>query len=117
VLAAGFAVLFAALGASLDERFHESALLRTLGARRAQLRAAHFAEFAVLGLLAGLLAAIGTEFIAYALYTRVFDLEYSFKWPVWIAAPFLGAVSIGLAGYFGARRVVRQSPLTFLREA
>ena len=116
VLAAGFAVLFAALAASLDERFYEGALLRTLGARRQQLRAAHFAEFAVLGLLAGLLAAIGTELIAYVLYTRAFELEYSFKWPVWLAAPVAGGLSIGLAGFFGTRRVVRQSPLTVLRE-
>lgn len=116
VLAAGFAVLFAALAASLDERFYEGALLRTLGARRQQLRAAHFAEFAVLGLLAGLLAAIGTELIAYVLYTRAFELEYSFKWPVWLVAPLAGGLLIGLAGYFGTRRVVRQSPLTVLRD-
>jgi putative ABC transport system permease protein len=116
VLAAGFAVLFAALAASLDERFHEGALLRVLGAGRRQLRAAHFAEFAVLGVLAGFLAAIGTELIAYLLYTRAFELEYSFKWPVWLAAPLAGGVLIGLAGYFGTRRVVIQSPLTVLRE-
>jgi putative ABC transport system permease protein len=116
VLAAGFAVLFAALAASLDERFHEGALLRVLGASRRQLRAAHFAEFAVLGVLAGILAAIGTELIAYLLYTRAFELEYSFKWPVWLATPVAGGVLIGLAGYFGTRRVVIQSPLTILRE-
>jgi putative ABC transport system permease protein len=116
VLAAGFAVLFAALAASLDERLYEGALLRALGASREQLRAAHFAEFFVLGLLAGLLAAIGTELIVYMLYTRAFELEYSFKWPVWLAAPLAGGLLIGLAGYFGTRRIVRQSPLTVLRE-
>jgi putative ABC transport system permease protein len=116
VLAAGFAVLFAALSASLDERFHEGALLRTLGAGRRQLRAAHFAEFVMLGALAGVLAAIGTELIAWVLYTRAFELEYSFKWPVWILAPLAGGLLIGLAGYIGTRRVVSQSPLTVLRE-
>jgi putative ABC transport system permease protein len=116
VLAAGFAVMYAALAASLDERFHEGALLRTLGATRRQLRAAHLAEFALIGVLAGLLAAIGTELIAYLLYARVFDLEYQFKWPVWIITPLLGAVLIGLAGYLGTRRVVTRSPLAVLRE-
>jgi putative ABC transport system permease protein len=115
VLAAGFAVLFAALAADLDDRFHEGALLRTLGASRRQLRTAHLAEFTVLGVLAGLLAAAGTELIAYLLYTRAFDLEYSFKWPVWLAAPLAGGILIGLAGYIGTRRVVRRSPLTVLR--
>lgn len=116
VLAAGFAVLYAVLATSLDERFFEGALLRALGASRRQLRAAHLAEFTVLGILAGLLAAIGTEFIAYVLYTRAFDLEYSFKWPVWLVTPLAGGLLIGLAGYFGTRRVVNQSPLAVLRE-
>ena len=116
VLAAGFAVLAAALAASLDERLHEGALLRTLGANRRQLRTAQLAEFTVLGLLAGLLAAIGTEVIAWLLYTRAFDLEYSFKWPVWLIAPVAGGVLIGLAGSFGTRRVLQQSPLAVLRK-
>ncbi|BAU50080.1 ABC transporter permease [Sulfurifustis variabilis] len=116
VLAAGFAVLYAALNSTLDERFHEGALLRTLGASRGQLRAGHVAEFAVLGLLAGLLAAIGTELIAAALYTRVFDLDYAFKWPLWVIAPLAGALIVGLAGFLGTRRVVRASPLSVLRE-
>lgn len=116
VLAAGFAVLYAALAASLDERFHEGALLRALGATRRQLRTAHLAEFALIGVLAGVLAAIGTELIAWLLYTRAFDLAYRFKWPVWIVTPLLGGVLIGLAGFIGTRRVVRRSPLTVLRE-
>jgi putative ABC transport system permease protein len=116
VLAAGFAVMYAALAASLDERFHEGALLRTLGATRRQLRAAHLAEFVLIGVLAGVLAAIGSELIAYLLYTRVFDLEYRFKWPVWLVAPVVGGVLIGLAGYLGTRRVVQRSPLAVLRE-
>lgn len=116
VLAAGFAVLYAALATSLDERFHEGALLRALGASRRQLRTGHLSEFAALGALAGLLAAIGTELIAYLLYVRVFDLDYSFKWPVWILAPLAGCLLIGLAGYIGTRRVVDRSPLQVLRE-
>jgi putative ABC transport system permease protein len=116
VLAAGFAVLYAALASSLDERFYEGALLRTFGASRRQLRAAQVAEFVALGVLAGVLAAIGTELIAYFVYTRVFELEYSLKWPVWIIAPLAGGLLIGLAGYIGTRRVVERSPLAVLRE-
>jgi putative ABC transport system permease protein len=116
VLAAGLAVLYAALSTSLDERLHEGALLRTFGASRGQLRAAQVAEFAILGFLAGTIAAVGTELVAFVVYTRVFELEYSLKWPVWIAAPAAGALIIGFAGYVGTRRVVEQSPLRVLRE-
>jgi len=110
-------VLFAALAASLDERFHEGALLRVLGASPPPSCAPRISQNSPCsGVLAGILAAIGTELIAYLLYTRAFELEYSFKWPVWLAAPLAGGVLIGLAGYIGTRRVVIQSPLAVLRE-
>jgi putative ABC transport system permease protein len=116
VLLAGFAVLFAALQSSLDERLHEGALLRALGGSRQQLRRAHLAEFAALGLLAGLVAACGTEALAWVLYSQVMHLEYSFKWPLWIATPLSGAVLVGAAGYWGTRPVLERSPLILLRE-
>lgn len=114
VLLAGFAVLYAALQASLDERLYEGALLRTLGASRRQLRAGHLAEYALLGALAGLLAAGGAELIAFILYKQVFQLPYGIKWQLWLLLPLIGAVLIGAAGYWGTRRVVQQSPLVVL---
>jgi len=116
VLLAGFAVMFAALQTSLDERLYAGALLRALGASRQQLRAGHVAEFAILGLLAGLVAAIGTECLAWLLYTQLMHLDYSFKWPVWLATPLIGATLVGIAGYWGTRPVVKLSPLILLRE-
>ena len=116
VFAGGFTVLFAALSASMDERFFEGALLRTFGASRWQLRRGHIAEFVTLGAVAGLLAAIGTEAVAYVLYARVFEIAYTPKWWVWIAAPAVGALLIGLAGFIGTRRVVARSPLSVLRD-
>jgi putative ABC transport system permease protein len=116
VLLAGFAVLFAALQNSLDERLYEGALLRALGASRRQLRAGHLAEYTALGLVAGLVAATGTECLAWLLYSQVMHLDYSFKWQVWIAAPLAGAVLVGSAGYWGTRPVLQRTPLSLLRE-
>jgi putative ABC transport system permease protein len=116
VFAAGMAVLYAALAASLDERLHEGALLRAFGASRRQLRAAQIAEFALLGFLAGIVAAVGTELITLVVYTRVLELDYSIKWQVWVITPLAGALVIGIAGYIGTRRVLKQSPLRVLRE-
>jgi putative ABC transport system permease protein len=114
VLLAGFAVLYAALQASLDERLYEGALLRTLGASRGQLRSGHLAEYALLGALAGLFAAGGSELVAFILYSQVFQLDYSIKWWLWVSLPLSGALLIGAAGFVGTRRVVRKSPLLVL---
>jgi putative ABC transport system permease protein len=116
VLLAGFAVLFAALQNSLDERLYEGALLRALGASRRQLRAGHLAEYTALGAIAGLVAAMGTECLAWLLYSEVMHLEYSFKWQVWLAAPLVGALLVGCAGYWGTRPVLQQTPLSLLRD-
>ena len=114
-LLAGFAVLFAVLQASQDERLYEGALLRALGGSRRQLRAGHLAEFAALGGLAGLLAAMGTECLAWVLYSEVLQLEYSFHWRIWIFTPVAGALLVGAAGYRGTRAVVEHSPMLLLR--
>ena len=116
VLLAGLAVLFAALEASLDERLYEGALLRTLGANRRQLRLGHLAEFCAMGLFAGLVAAAGTELIAYLLYVELLNLDYAPKWRLWIALPLLAALLVGLAGFLGTRRVIRYSPVRLFRE-
>jgi putative ABC transport system permease protein len=113
-LLAGFAVLFAALQASQDDRLYEGALLRALGGSRRQLRAGHLAEFTALGGLAGLLAAMGAECLAWVLFSEVLHLEYRFQWQVWITAPIAGALLIGAAGYWGTRAVVERSPMLLL---
>ncbi len=115
-LAAGFAVLFASVRATLDERLREDALLRAMGASSRLLRHSLGVEFAALGLLSGLLAAATTEAIAWALFSRAFGLQPRFHWEIWILAPLLGAVAVGFSGYLHTRGVVRSSPVKVLRE-
>ncbi len=116
VLAAGLAVLFAGLQATLDERIRQGALLRALGAERRLLLRARYAEFALLGASSGLLAALGCEMVSGLLYTYVFDLPWH-PHPWLLLLPVLGAALIASAGLFGTRRALNASPLTVLREA
>jgi len=109
-------VLFATVRATLDERIHEDTLLRVMGAGRRLLRGAQWVEFAALGLLSGLLSALMTEAIAGLVYWRALDLTPRWHGWLWVLAPLLGAVAIGLAGYWNTRGVIRESPLRVLRE-
>ncbi|MGE8438521.1 MAG: ABC transporter permease [Pseudomonas palmensis] len=115
VLAAGLAVLFAGLQATLDERIHQGALLRALGASRSLLVKARRIEFGLLGAASGLLAALGTELISLLLYRYAFDLHWS-PHPWLLLLPVIGALLVGGAGVFGTRRALNASPLTVLRE-
>lgn len=115
VLAAGLAVLFAGLQATLDERIRQGALLRALGAGRSLLVKARRIEFGLLGAASGLLAALGTELISLLLYRYAFDLHWS-PHPWLLLLPLVGALLVGGAGVFGTRRALNASPLTVLRE-
>jgi putative ABC transport system permease protein len=115
-LIAGLIVLYAAIASTQDERLYQATIMRTLGASRGQLRRAILAEFAMLGTLAGLLAAAGATALAYVVATRVLHLPYTFSSMVWLAGAVAGAVGIAIAGYAGTRGVLNVAPLKALRE-
>jgi putative ABC transport system permease protein len=115
-LAAGLMVLLAAVQATRDERRYESAMLRTLGASRRVVLQGVAAEFTVLGLLAGLLAALGATVVGFYLAREVFNLEYSPDPWVWVVGVLGGGLLVGVAGVLAARSVVTQPPIETLRQ-
>ncbi|SIQ47079.1 ABC transporter permease [Aquipseudomonas alcaligenes] len=115
VLAAGLAVLFAGLQATLDERLRQGALLRALGAERRLLLRARRAEFGLLGAGSGLLAAVGCELASFLLYRYALELHWQ-PHPWLLLLPLIGALLVGGAGVWGTRRALNASPLTVLRE-
>lgn len=115
VLAAGVAVLFSGLQATLDERIRQGALVRALGAERALLIKARRIEFGLLGAVSGLLAALGCELVTFVLYRYAFSLQWA-PHPWLLLLPVIGALLVGGAGVFGTRRALNVSPLTVLRD-
>ena len=115
VLACGALVMLACVTATLDERFRENAILRTLGAGRKLILSSLFIEFATIGLVAGVIATVGAEASLYYLQTRVFQQEFALHYWVWLAGPVLGMLVIALLGVMATRKVVNTSPLTVLR--
>ncbi len=114
-LLAGFCVLLAAVQSSQGERIRESALLRALGASHRQLREAVIAEFAILGAIAGLLAAFFATLIAWSLSRFVFELPFQLNVWLWIIGISGGAIGIATAGYLATRRVMHTPPIVALR--
>lgn len=114
-LAAGLMALYAAIAATREERMYDAAIMRTLGASRRQLVVSQLTEFAVIGLLAGSIAAIASTSLGYTLATRVFHLPYQFNPWLWLVALAAGGLGVTLAGWLGTRGVLRQPPLQTLR--
>ncbi len=114
-LLAGFTVLLAAIQSTLDERRHESAILRTLGADRSDVRRGLLAEFLTLGALAGGLAAFAATLLSAWLAAQVFHFPYHGNPWVWLTGIVGGSLGIGCAGLLGTRMVLRHPPMESLR--
>jgi putative ABC transport system permease protein len=115
-LAAGVLVLLAAVSASQDERLLEGGVMRVLGGSRRQLRLAQASEFAAIGLLAGLVAAIAASVLSGAIATQVFDLPWKANWSLAAIGGGLGMLAALLAGLFATRKVLDAPPSVTLRE-
>jgi putative ABC transport system permease protein len=113
---AGLLVLYATIQSTQDERRHESAILRTLGASRRQLLQGLIAEFTVLGLLSGLVAALAASALGFVLAKQVLNLPYTFNPGLWVVGMLVGMIGVGSVSALGTRAILRQPPLQTLRE-
>ncbi len=116
-LAAGVMVLYAAIQASHDERVKESAIIRTLGAGRRQLISGLVAEFFLIGMLAGVIAALAASLISFVVADRVLQIPFTFNPWIWLWGLLGGGVGVGLAGFLGTRGILNRPPLQTLRKA
>jgi len=114
-LGTGTLVLVGALATSRFQRIREGALLRTLGATRAQLLRIVLSEYLSLGLLAAAVALALAGVAGWALARFVF--EGTFALPL-LPLAGLGAAVVALTvavGLANSREVLRRPPLEVLR--
>jgi putative ABC transport system permease protein len=115
LMACGLLVLIATIQAGLPERFRESAVLRTLGAPARLVWGSITIEFLLLGLLAGLLAALGAEATTALLQRLLFRSEWQFHPWLWFLGPLLGGLVITVIGAITSHKVVTIPPVTVFR--
>ena len=116
-LAAGIAVLFAAVQSTIDERRFESAMLRALGAKKRTVFSGVMAEFGALGVAAGILASAGATILEWVVARRLFDLEPTLNPLLWVVGVIAGVLVVCASGYFAARGAVNARPVDVLRGA
>ncbi len=115
VLIAGSLVLIAQVQASMDERQQELAILRTLGAKGTLIRASVVFEFIIIGIVAGLMAAVANELTLYLLQTQVFQMDASLHLEYWLVAPVAGALMVGILGAISCWRLLSLNTSHLLR--
>ena len=114
-LLAGAMVLYAALLTAFDERRHELAVMRALGAQQRQLRQAMLVELAIVGGLAGLIAASGAGILGEIIARQVFQLDLGFSLALPVFSMLGGAMLSIVTGWLALGRLLRTPPLWVLR--
>jgi len=81
------------------------------------LSQSQWAEFLTLGVMSGLLAAVGTELLGWLVYTEIFNLEWTSKWQIWVFAPVLTGAIVGAIGRWSAKQARQMPPAQLLKIA
>jgi putative ABC transport system permease protein len=90
-------------------------LLRTLGARQALLVRSTMLEFALLGLIAGLVGTMAAEGAVWALQYGMFEGAFRWHWQVAVPIPLISAAVLAFLGRWQLLPVLRVSPMLMLR--
>ena len=115
VTGAGLVVMAGALAATRAQRLYESVLLKTLGATRARVARAFAAEYACLGLVAGIGGVTLGALLAGIVLVWVMDVPWTFE-PGTLALGLTLTVAVALAvGALATFRLLGQKPLPLLR--
>jgi putative ABC transport system permease protein len=116
-MATGVIILANAVAASRHQRMNESALLRTLGASRKQIRMILAIEYISLGLVAGVVGVALALIAGFALGTYVFKVDFYIPW-IQSALAIATVIALSTAtGLLCSRGVSSAPPLQVLRDS
>ena len=106
---------FSALQDGFDQRRHQSAILRTLGATGKLVKVSSLIEFSILGLISGLLGSSIAHTGVYFIETRVFETIPGFYPEIWLMGPVIGILIVSALCLYLVNGLMRQSPKDLLK--
>jgi putative ABC transport system permease protein len=112
---AGVIILASSIAGTRYRRIREVVVLKTLGATRRRIVTVFSIEFAVLGLVAGVVGVVFANLIARVLLNRM-TVSYHFQWE-WALLALAGTAGLTVAtGWVASHRILGRKPLEVLRE-
>jgi putative ABC transport system permease protein len=115
VLLTGIMILAGSLAMTKFQRIYETALLKTLGAKRKIVLAILLAEYGLLGLVAGIIGSGAATGLSYATSRYVFDIPWSFTPAVNLSGVAATILLVIVVGAVSTADVITRKPLATLR--
>jgi predicted lysophospholipase L1 biosynthesis ABC-type transport system permease subunit len=111
----GIIVLLSALKTSNHTREMEIALLQALGADNNQKLSSQVAEFALMGLMVGVFAALFATLTSWIVGSWFFDLPFNFSASLWLYSVLISVLVITTVGSLFLYRSFSINPMRLLR--
>ncbi len=111
----GLLILVGSVAMTKFQRLQEVALLKTLGASSRVVAALLVIEYGVLGLLAGVIGAVGALGLSYAFAAYILEISWDPAPVVTLVGVALTAATVAVVGVAASVDVLRRKPLAVLR--
>ena len=115
VILSGMLILIGSIALTKSQRIYENAILKTLGAKRLTLATILFAEYGLLGILAGIIGATFATALSFAVSKYIFDIEWQFDLILTLSGILITAVLVTIVGALASFDVLFRKPLQTLR--
>jgi putative ABC transport system permease protein len=112
---AGVIILASSIAGTRYRRIREVVVLKTLGATRGRIATVFSIEFAVLGLVAGVVG-VGFALVIARILLHRMEVAFHVQW-LWTIGALLGTAALTVGtGWVASHRILGQKPLEVLRE-
>lgn len=115
VILSGMLILIGSIALTKSQRIYENAVLKTLGAKRATLAAILFAEYGLLGLLAGIIGTTFAVLLSFFAAKYIFNIEWEFDFSLTVLGVLITATLVMIVGAIASFDVLFRKPLAILR--
>jgi len=115
VILSGILILVGSIALTKSQRIYENAILKTLGAKRLTLAAILFAEYGLLGILAGIIGSGFAVLLSFAVTRYILDIDWEFDPVLMLTGIFATAVLVLTVGGIASFDVLFRKPLATLR--
>ena len=115
VILSGMLILIGSIALTKSQRVYENAVLKTLGAKRWTLTTILFAEYGLLGVLAGIIGASFATLLSFVASKYVFIIEWEFDVLLTLLGVLITAGLVMLVGAAASFDVLFRKPLAILR--
>jgi len=115
VFLSGVLILVGSIAMTKFQRIYESAVMKTLGAKRKTLLVILLAEYGLLGLVAGIVGSLAAIALSYSVSRFVFDIPWTFAPLLSLAAIGLTVLLVTIIGALSSFDVLTRKPLAILR--